>query len=164
MPAHRSIAVLAAVPLVALAAACTNMSDSANNNPKTTAGTLIGAAGGGLLGSQFGRGSGKLVATGAGVLLGALAGGYLGQQLDDADKTKAQLAQQQAYEAPIGTAIAWNNPQTRHYGAVTPIREGYAPGGAYCREFQQAIVVNGETQQAYGRACRQPDNSWQIVQ
>jgi uncharacterized protein YcfJ len=35
-------------------------------------GTAVGAAGGGLAGSQFGSGSGKAAATGAGVVGGAL--------------------------------------------------------------------------------------------
>jgi hypothetical protein len=33
-----------------------------------------------------------------------------------------------------------------------------------CREFQQTIVVNGQQQPAYGRACEQPDGSWKIVE
>jgi surface antigen len=164
MSTNRTIAIMIAVAALAFQAGCADVGNTVSSNPKATVGTLAGAAAGGLLGSQFGRGSGKLAATGAGVLLGGLLGGQLGKQLDDADKTKVQLAQQQAYNAPIGTAIAWNNPQSQHYGAVTPIRDGYGTNGAYCREFQQAIVVNGQTQQAYGRACRQPDNSWQIVQ
>ena len=39
-----------------------------------TVGTLGGAAAGGLLGSQFGKGSGKLAMTGLGVVLGGWAG------------------------------------------------------------------------------------------
>ena len=33
-----------------------------------------------------------------------------------------------------------------------------------CREFQQTLVVNGQEQPGYGKACRQPDGSWKIVQ
>ncbi len=40
----------------------------------------------------------------------------------------------------------------------------YQTAGQYCREFQQTIVVGGQQQQGYGRACRQPDGSWKIVQ
>lgn len=40
-----------------------------------TVGALAGAAGGGLLGNQFGKGKGKIGTTGAGVLAGG-AGGY----------------------------------------------------------------------------------------
>jgi len=45
-------------------------------------GTVIGAAGGGLLGSQFGSGQGQLVAIGLGVLLGAMAGDAMGENMD----------------------------------------------------------------------------------
>src|SRR5579883_2396691 len=38
---------------------------------KTTAGTAVGAVGGGLLGAQIGHGSGQLAATAARTLLGA---------------------------------------------------------------------------------------------
>ena len=45
-------------------------------------GTLVGAATGGLLGSQVGSGTGKLVATGLGVLIGAMTGQGVGQHMD----------------------------------------------------------------------------------
>jgi hypothetical protein len=42
---------------------------------KQTGGFLVGAALGGLLGSQIGGGSGAILATGTGIFLGALIGG-----------------------------------------------------------------------------------------
>jgi surface antigen len=36
--------------------------------------------------------------------------------------------------------------------------------GQYCREFTQSVTVGGKTEQAFGRACRQPDGAWKIVQ
>ena len=33
-----------------------------------------------------------------------------------------------------------------------------------CREYNTIATVNGEQQQTYGRACRQPDGSWKIIQ
>jgi len=45
-------------------------------------GTLVGAGLGGLLGSQFGSGTGQLVATGLGVLTGAMTGQAVGQHMD----------------------------------------------------------------------------------
>lgn len=130
---------------------------------KQTVGALGGAAAGGLLGSQFGHGSGNLAMTGAGVLLGALLGSEVGKSLDNADRAAAAQAADQAYTAPMGQTIRWNNPNSGHYGTVTPTRDGYADNGDYCREFQQTIVVGGQSQQGYGRACRQPDGSWKIV-
>lgn len=33
----------------------------------------------------------------------------------------------------------------------------------YCREFTKVIDVGGRAQPGYGKACYQPDGSWQIV-
>jgi surface antigen len=131
--------------------------------PKQTVGGLGGAALGGLLGSQFGSGKGKLATTGAGVLIGALVGSQIGKGLDQVDRMKANQAISQAQTAPLGEPIAWNNPESGNSGTVTPVRDGTTSSGAYCREFQQTITVGGKTQDAYGTACRQPDGSWQIV-
>jgi hypothetical protein len=43
---------------------------------------------------------------------------------------------------------------------VTPVQ----PESKNCREFTVPIKVGNEEKQAYGRACEQPDGSWQIVQ
>jgi surface antigen len=127
-----------------------------------TVGTMGGAAAGGLIGSAVGHGSA------GGTLLGVLLGGFVGNQMggmvDDADKKRALAAEQRAYSAPIGQQITWNNPQNGNSGTITPTRDGYAANGAYCREFQQTITVGGQQQQAYGKACQQPDGSWKIVQ
>lgn len=36
-------------------------------------------------------------------------------------------------------------------------------GNRYCREYQSAVTIGNETQSGYGRACLQPDGSWEIV-
>ncbi|HEX2117534.1 MAG TPA: RT0821/Lpp0805 family surface protein [Alphaproteobacteria bacterium] len=132
---------------------------------KTTAGGLLGAVGGAVAGAQFGSGSGRLAATAAGTLLGALVGSEIGGSLDRADHAYARRAQAQAQTAPIGQTIVWSNPESGHSGSVTPVREGrIASTGEYCREYQQTVQVGGQTQNAYGTACRQPDGSWRVVQ
>ena len=131
---------------------------------KETFGTLGGAAAGGLLGSQFGKGSGRLAATAGGVLLGAWLGNEIGASLDNADRAALGRAETRAYAAPIGEQISWNNPQSGNSGVIVPVRDGYSQNGAYCREFQQNITVGGRRQEGYGRACKQPDGSWKIVQ
>ncbi len=130
---------------------------------KQTVGTLGGAAAGGLIGSRIGAGTGNVIATAAGVALGAWLGNEIGASLDSADQAKLQQAQYQAYNAPVGQTITWNNPQSGNHGTFTPVRDGTSSSGAYCREFQQTVVINGQRQSAYGTACRQPDGSWQIV-
>lgn len=131
---------------------------------KQVAGGLLGAAGGALLGSQIGGGSGRLVATAAGTLLGAVAGSSIGQSLDRADRLYAADAQHAALErTPVGQTITWNNPDSGHYGDVTPTRTWQPAPGRYCREYQQTVYVGGQPQSAYGTACRQPDGSWQVA-
>jgi surface antigen len=84
--------------------------------------------------------------------------------LDAADKKRAQEAASRALEsAPSGTAVAWNNPDSGNSGTVTPTHTYQTASGQYCREYQQKIVVGGETHQAHGTACRQPDGSWKVV-
>lgn len=131
---------------------------------KESIGTVLGAAGGGLLGSQFGSGSGQLAATAAGTLLGALVGSNIGRTMDDVDRMKARQALEQATHAPIGETITWNNPRSGHQGSVTPVRDGRSSSGNYCREFQQTVTVDGRSEQLYGTACRQPDGSWKLIQ
>ena len=116
---------------LALMAGCT----TDGIGPKQGFGTLGGAAAGGLLGSQIGGGTGKLVAVGAGTILGALLGSEIGSSLDRADQAYLQNATYQAYTAPIGRQIQWSNPQSGNYGWVQPVRDGYATTGGYCREY-----------------------------
>ena len=132
--------------------------------PKQTFGGLSGAALGGLLGAQFGSGKGQLAATGAGVLIGGLVGSEIGRSMDEVDRMRANEAVIRSRNAPIGETIAWNNPESGNYGAITPVRDGRSASGAYCREFQQSITIGGKREQGYGTACQQPDGTWRIVQ
>ncbi len=135
-----------------------------NTGPKQTGGTLIGAGLGALAGSQIGRGRGQLAAVAIGALAGAMLGSNIGKSLDDADRQAALNAQGQAHAAPIGQTVSWNNPKSGNYGTFTPTRDGTdTRTGAYCREYQTTITVGGQTEQAYGTACRQPDGSWKVV-
>lgn len=131
---------------------------------KETGGTLVGAAGGGLLGSQFGSGTGKLVATALGAVAGAWLGNEVGRSLDNADKAQMHRTSQTALETTkSGTTSTWTNPDSGHSGTITPVETYQTASGEYCREYQQTVTVGGETQRAYGTACRQPDGSWKIV-
>lgn len=147
---------IASAGLIALGlAACQDM------GPKETIGTLGGAALGGLAGSQIGGGTGQLAATAAGALLGAYLGSEVGKSLDKADQLYAERAAGQALES--NQQAAWNNPDSGNSGTITPTRTYQTAQGEYCREYQQTITVGGESQQAYGTACRQPDGTWKIV-
>ncbi len=151
------------VALIVTAASLSLAACAQDMGTKQAVGTVGGGLLGGLLGSQIGGGNGQLIATGAGVLLGAYAGGEIGKSLDRADRMYMERSTSQALETvPSGRSVAWNNPDSGHYGAVTPQRT-YEASGSYCREFTQTVNVGGRSQRAYGTACRQPDGTWQIT-
>ncbi|NBX03502.1 MAG: glycine zipper 2TM domain-containing protein [Alphaproteobacteria bacterium] len=132
---------------------------------KQDVGTIAGAIGGGVLGHNIGKGKGQTVATIAGTLLGAGLGSSIGASLDKADMAMYHDTSQRALEnAQPGQALPWKNPQTGNYGSVTPSNYYQNSQGQYCREYSQNIVVGGKSEQGFGKACRQPDGSWQIVQ
>jgi surface antigen len=151
----------AAIVLLALALVGCAASDL---GPKQTVGTLAGAGTGAFIGSHIGRGNGRLVATSVGTLLGAYLGNEAGKSLDRADQLYASRAEYQALEyTPSGSSTPWRNPDTGHYGSVTPIETYETAGGDYCREFQHRAEIGGRRQNVYGTACRTPDGQWQAV-
>jgi surface antigen len=105
---------------------------------RTTAGTVVGAFGGGLLGAPAGRGSGQLAAIAAGT-------------------------QDLAYAAPIGQQITGSSLQSGHAAAVTPQRERTDSVGNSCCEYRSTITVGGKTEQPCGTDCRQADRSRKLV-
>lgn len=134
------------------------------NNPKQTAGTVLGGVGGAVIGSQFGKGTGQIAATAAGTLLGAFLGSEIGSSLDKADQMQAERAHQNAMAAPVGETIRWNNPDSGHSGTVTPVKDGRTDSGRYCREYKTTVMIDGREEAAYGQACQQPDGTWRVVQ
>lgn len=141
--------------------ACTDMGGPIT---KAQIGTVMGAAGGAAAGSQFGKGSGNVAMIALGTLAGAALGNSLGGSLDKIDQQYATRTTQTTLEtAPTGQATSWRNPDSGNSGTITPTRT-YTMGGMNCREYTQTIVVDGKSQRAYGKACRQNDGTWQIVQ
>jgi len=135
-----------------------------DSGQKQTAGTVLGGVGGAVIGSQFGGGTGQLIAVAAGTLLGAFAGSEIGKSLDKADRLEAERTSHQALETnPTGQASTWRNPDSGNYGTVTPTETFRKADGQYCREYTQTVNVGGKTETAYGTACRQPDGTWKIV-
>lgn len=147
------------VAVMLLIGACTG-----DQGQKQSGGTLIGAGLGALAGSQIGSGRGQLAAVAIGALAGAFLGGEVGKSLDRADRAAMENSTQRALEtAPAGQTVAWRNPDSGNSGTIVPQPAVQTDSGEYCREYQQTVVVGGKEEQAYGRACRQPDGSWKIV-
>jgi len=154
----------AKMALVGVVALGLGVAGCQQQGPKQTIGTLGGAAVGGLAGAQFGSGSGQLAAVAIGTLLGAFVGSEVGKSLDKADQAYAAQTANEALESNrSGERSDWQNPDSGHYGSVTPTRTVYNDAGQPCREFQQTITVGGKTETAYGTACRDADGNWRIV-
>ncbi len=133
-------------------------------NAKEGAGTVAGAVAGGLLGSQFGGGEGRIVGAVAGTMLGGYLGNQVGQSLDRADAAYYNKTMKNSLEYnPSGVTSTWKNPDSGNHGRITP-KATYVEHGRDCREFVQEVYIGGKKQQAFGKACRRSDGSWEIVQ
>lgn len=130
-------------------------------------GTLLGAIGGAAIGSALGDngdGTTHFFAVAAGTLAGAAIGSSIGRSLDEADRWTMEQNRQIALESyPSGQTSTWYNPDTGNSGSYQPQPAYQDTTGAYCREYQQTITIGGKTEEAYGKACRQPDGTWKIV-
>ena len=122
-------------------------------------GTVTGGVVGGLLGSQFGGGAGKVAAAAGGALVGAVIGGKIGQYMDRQDRMEMQRAME---TAPTGRSVNWVNPDNGNRYDVKPTRTYYI-NQQPCREYITHAVIGGKNEQIYGKACRQADGSWRVV-
>src|SRR5207244_12980649 len=90
---------LSAAALAALSMAACSGTPETGQGPKENTGTLVGAVAGGLIGSQFGGGTGERIAAGlAGAALGGLIGNRIRAGMDDDDNQRDYAEQLQAIE------------------------------------------------------------------
>ena len=144
--------------------ACTLTSTGPNEQgPKQGIGTVTGMVLGGKIANDFAKGSkNENIWTLAGVTLGAFMGNEIGAALDQQDLIMAQKTQYQALEYnKVNVKSTWSNPDTGNSGKIYPTRT-FNRGEQPCREFTQAITIAGETETAFGIACRMADGSWQL--
>jgi surface antigen len=128
-------------------------------------GTLAGAGLGAWAGSSIDNtGSGGVVAVAAGTLIGGLIGNQIGKGLDKVDRQEAGRAQYGGLEyGKSGESRQWYNPDSGNGGSFTPEPAYQNKSGQYCREYQQNITVGGKNETAYGKACRQADGTWKVI-
>ena len=152
--------------LVVLISGCAAnvQTNSTQQGPKESAGAISGMIiGGALANDMAGDSRNKSLATVLGAFVGGVIGQNIGAQLDERDRLLAGEAYATALEYnATDKAAEWRNPDSGNYGRVIPVAT-YRQNGRYCREFTQEIFIGGEKQTGYGRACRQPDGSWEII-
>lgn len=149
----------------AIALLATSFSAPAYAGENQFFGTGIGAALGGLLGSQFGRGSGQLAATGTGVFVGGLMGNSIGRSMDRTDYMYAHRGYATYAPAPVYYSTGYYTQNYVAPPAPPPVVTVYnVPTESYCREFSQTVRIGDQIRESYGTACLQPDGSWRIIQ
>lgn len=137
---------------------CTNYLEDA---PKGTTTALLGAVAGGTAGFFIGSGSGQFLAIALGTVLGG-GGGYLAEvYLNGDDMAQMRETSQAALEDHrIGAPGEWRNPETGHFGSITPTRTYRAGDGRFCRDFDQSVTIRDRIYEDSGTACRARDGSW----
>jgi hypothetical protein len=124
--------------LVLMVAACSNT----QTGYKQPVGAVLGAAAGGLAGSQIGAGTGKMVATGVGVALGGLLGNEFGASLDRADMAYARTHGGSPGYA-VGSPPSYAAAPAPTY-AVAPAPQGF--NAPYAVPGSTAMVSGGSSQ------------------
>ena len=156
------------LPVVLVLSLMTSACASTEGEKQLTevAGGIIGFVLGHLVGSTIGSGSGQQVAQGIGSLTSALIGRHIAQRLNEGDLDLFDETVDESMEDnATGESSTWDNPDSGNAGSITPTSDSYETvENTQCREFESTIVVEGEVETANGRACRQDDGSWKIVQ
>lgn len=84
----------------------------------------------------------------------------------DPDYGAIRDAEEQAYLAPLGRPIRWENPKTNHHGGVTPLEEIRQADGRKCRRLTVVVQESAGQllSQAGGKACRATSGQWRVVE
>jgi surface antigen len=151
----RTTKVVAATLVLALLAACESPQPS-----KEDIGMAAGAVLGGVIGHQFGKGSGQTVATIGGAALGAFVGSRVGRNMDRGDQARTTHALDKSSD---GESTAWRNDETGTRYSVTPTRTYQGNSGGWCRDFTTVAQIDGRDEVVHGTACRQPDGTWKTL-
>lgn len=130
-----------------------------DNMSKQDVGVLTGGAIGGLLGSQFGKGQGRIAAAAVGAVAGGFIGGQIGRNMDKVDQMRMQRVLERT---PSNRTTSWRNPDNNSQYAMTPT-ETYYVKSRPCRRYVMKAWINGKQQYVHGKACRMPNGTWKAV-
>ncbi|MEJ0025523.1 MAG: hypothetical protein WDN01_05795 [Rhizomicrobium sp.] len=119
------------------------------------AGTVFGAAGGGLIGGVASHGNPAAIV--GGILLGGLFGHAVTHDIDCDDQRYAFNEYAVGLNGDIGRRYEWRHGDS--YGYFTPTRE-YSEDGLRCREFTTVTYRHGEEFRHDGAACYGRDGYW----
>lgn len=98
-----------------------------------------------------------------GSLSGTALGSQIGKYLQIMNQTDKQTLGNIFNTQQSGLTRRWHNAEHDIVYAVTPTRSHQYSDGSICREYVVELLKGNDIQEYYGRACKQNDNSWVIV-
>ena len=119
------------------------------------AGTIFGAAAGGLVGSAVSHGNGGAVIGGA--VLGGLLGNTVSKDIDCDDQPYAFNTYSEGLNGDVGRRYDWNHGESRGY--FQPTRD-FRRSGLQCRDFTETTYRGDREFTRTGTACRASDGYW----
>jgi outer membrane lipoprotein SlyB len=122
-------------------------------------GAVIGAAAGGAIGSQVGRGENRHIAILVGTVAGAVIGAKIGRDMDETDRACIGHALELTGDKKV---VTWASADQRRTYRLTPLR-GFEQQGVNCREFDLRITTDVGKQTNRVKACPSGDGTWRIV-
>ncbi|HLF39151.1 MAG TPA: glycine zipper 2TM domain-containing protein [Burkholderiales bacterium] len=122
-------------------------------------GAVIGAAAGGAIGSQVGRGENRPIAILVGTVAGAVIGAKIGRDMDETDRACIGHALELTGDKKV---VTWASADKRRTYRLTPLR-GFEQQGVNCREFDLRVTTDGGKQTNRVKACPGRDGTWRIV-
>ena len=121
------------------------------------AGTIFGAAAGGLVGSAVSNGNGGAVIGGA--VLGGMLGNTVSKDISCDDQPYAFQTYSAGLNGDVGHRYVWNHGQSR--GSFQTVRE-YRRSGNQCRDFTESTYRGNRALTHTGTACRASDGRWRF--
>lgn len=134
-------------------------------NPNTInedVGGITGAVAGGVIGNQFGDGTGKTLMTAVGAIIGHKIGSSAGAQLDEFNQEKFKNTMETTHP---NHWKSWVNPNDQNTYRVRP---GYAETvevrgrATNCRPYQMVLITPNETVRSSGYACKHQQENWEF--
>jgi surface antigen len=119
---------------------------------------VLGGAAGAVIGGEVAEN--RTLGAVAGAIIGVVVGSVIGRSMDEADRYCTGHALEYVSDHQ---SVVWFNPDTRLKYIVMPVRTR-SEGNRYCRDYVvKTEYPNGRVKEEYGRACRNDQGAWRIL-
>ncbi len=150
------------VLVVALGVAACATDPGTREQEKQGASVVAGAVIGGLIGNQFGGGTGRALMTAAGTVAGGFLGNHIFKKTAKSEYEK-DAAQRALNTAASGQEVTWSDARTHESGYFVALNTKRMTDGRVCRDFRRGLSVGGEkVDETTGTACKKSNGQWDI--